>query len=74
MKKIVADAMSSCPLPTRPERELWTDAQGLSSKTLAKMKMIILQMDSKSFLVIVLSAKDIKIELNNTPMNKCQGN
>ena len=38
------------------------------------MKMIILQMDSKSFLLIVLSAKDIKIELNNTPMNKYQGN
>ena len=62
--------MSSCPLPTKDQTELCTDAQGLSSKALAKMKMIILQMDSKSFLLIVLSAKDIKIELNNIPINK----
>ena len=56
------------------QRELCTDARSLSSKVLAKMKMIILKTYMLSFLLIVLSAKDIKIELNTTSINNHQGN
>ena len=61
---IVADAMSRLPTTNQDQRELRTDAQGLSSETLAEMEQLIFEKNDPFPLNLSLVRKIQQHELN----------